>query len=125
MKILLDTNFLIYCAKEKLDYKEEIDNLMNEKYEVLVPEQVLRELNYLKTKAVKGKDKSAASLALQLLKAYKIRSIKLLEKNTDQALLNYIRKNPKSIIATLDRNMRYILGKAIVISRGRKLMLAR
>jgi|SRR3989338_324532 len=123
MKILLDTNFLMYCAKEKLDYKEEIDNLMNEKYELLVPEQVLKELNYLKTKAKKGKDKSAASLALQLLKAYKTKSIKLLGKNTDQALLNYVRKNPKSIIATLDRNMRYILGRVILISRGRKLMI--
>ena len=33
MKIILDTNFLIYCAKEKLDYVEAIGDLINESSE--------------------------------------------------------------------------------------------
>lgn len=41
MKIILDTNFLVYCAKNKLDYKEEIGNLIKEGFELVVPEQVV------------------------------------------------------------------------------------
>ena len=43
MKVILDTNFLIYCAKEKRDYFEAIQNMLNENYELVVPEQVIRE----------------------------------------------------------------------------------
>jgi len=44
MKIILDTNFLIYCSKEKLDYVEEIGKFINENYELVVPVQVVEEL---------------------------------------------------------------------------------
>ena len=37
MKIILDTNFLIYCAKNKLDYIEKITDLLKEDYELVVP----------------------------------------------------------------------------------------
>ena len=53
MKVILDTNFLIYCAKEKLDYIEKINNLLNEGFNLVVPEQVIGELKRLKIKAKK------------------------------------------------------------------------
>ena len=65
--------FLIYFAKNKLDYVEEIDNMFNENYELVVAEQVVKELMKLKENAKKGKDKQAADLALQLLKVNKIK----------------------------------------------------
>ena len=67
MKVILDTNFLIYCAKEKLDYIEEINNILNEGFDLVVPEQVIGELKRLKIKAKKGKDKDACDLALKIL----------------------------------------------------------
>jgi len=70
MKIILDTNFLIYCAKNKLDYREEIAKLINEGFDLVVPKQVMSELKMLrddKWKKVSGKDKTAADLALKLL----------------------------------------------------------
>ena len=76
MQIILDTNFLIYCAKEKFDYIEELSNILNENYELVVPEQVVEEMKKLKgdkMKKVSRKDKMAADLALQILEKNKIK----------------------------------------------------
>ena len=75
MEVILDTNFLIYCAKEKLDYVDELRDLINENYELVVPEQVIEELERLKIKAKKGKDKNASDLALKILKNNQIKKI--------------------------------------------------
>lgn len=53
MKIILDTNFLIYCAKNKFDYVEEIGNLINEGFELVVPMQVVNELEKLENDKLK------------------------------------------------------------------------
>ncbi len=127
MKIILDTNFLIYCAKNKLDYVEELNNLLNENYELVVPVKVIKELKKLKQdkwKKVKGKDKSASDLALQLLDANKIKKIKTKGKTVDESIINLAGRNKKNIVCTLDREMRNILKRVILINRRKKLILA-
>tara|TARA_Y100000310_G_scaffold258993_1_gene267549 strand:- start:776 stop:1162 length:387 start_codon:yes stop_codon:yes gene_type:complete len=128
MKIILDTNFLIYCAKNKLDYVEELDNLINEDYELVVPKQVVRELELLSEdvkKKISGKDKSAADLALQLLDVNNVKKIKVKGKSVDEGIINASKENKENIVCTLDKEMRNILGRVILISRGRKLILTR
>ncbi len=128
MKVILDTNFLIYCAKEKLNYIEALRDLLNENYELVVPEQVIKELKSLKgdkLKKVSGKDKAATDLALQLLKVNKIKKIKPIGKNPDEAIVNLAKKDKKNIVCTLDREMRHTLGRVILINRGKKLMLTK
>ena len=128
MKIILDTNFLIYCGKNKLDYVEELNNLLNEDYELVVPEQVVRELKLLSEdlkKKVSGKDKVAADLALQLLDANNVKTVKVKGKSVDEGIINLSKENNKNIVCTLDREMRNILGRVILISRGKKLILTR
>jgi len=125
MKVILDTNFLIYCAKEKLDYNEEIGNLINEGLELVVPDQVIGELERLKVKAKKGKDKDACDLALKLLKNNKVKVVKPVGKTVDNAMINLAREDPKNIVCTLDREMRHELGRVILVSRGKKLILTR
>lgn len=128
MKLILDTNFLIYCAKEKLDYVEKIRDLLNENYELVVPIQVVEELTKLKDdklKKVSGKDKSRADLALQLLNANKVKKVKIKGESVDEGILNLAKENKKNIVCTLDKEMRKILGRVILINRGKKLMLTR
>jgi rRNA-processing protein FCF1 len=129
MKIIIDTNFLIYCAKEKLDYIEEINNLVNEKYELVVPLQVIEELERLKTKAKKGKDKRASDLAMQILekniKEKLIKKVKVEGETVDQGIINLANEDKKNIVATLDREMRQILGRVILLNRGMQLMLTK
>ncbi len=128
MKIILDTNFLIYCAREKLDYAEKIRNMINEDYELVVPLQVVKELKLLgedKKKKVSGKDKQAISLALQLLDVNNVKKVKIKGKTVDEGIINLSNENKKNIVCTLDREMRHILGRVILINRGKKLMLTR
>ena len=128
MKIILDTNFLIYCAKNKLDYVEELENLLNEDFELVVPEQVIRELELLKgdkKKKVSGKDKFAVDLALQLLDINNVKRVKVKGKTVDEGIINLSKEDKKNIVCTLDREMRGILGRVILISRGKKLILTR
>ena len=125
MKIILDTNFLIYCAKAKLDYVEEVGNIINEGVELVVPDQVIGELERLKIKAKKGKDKDACDLALKLLKNNKVKVVKPVGKTVDNAMVNLANEDPKNIVCTLDREMRTTLGRVILVNRGKKLMLTR
>jgi len=128
MKIILDTNFLIYCAKNKLDYVEEIVNMFNEDYELVVPLQVIEEMKKLrddKRKKVSGKDKDACSLALQLLEVNKVKKVKVKGKTVDEGIINLASENKKNIVCTLDKEMRTILGRVILINRKKKLMLTR
>ncbi|MBS3079656.1 hypothetical protein J4218_06040 [Candidatus Pacearchaeota archaeon] len=128
MLIILDTNFLIYCAREKLDYVEDIGKLINEGYELVVPKQVINELEKLKedkTKKVSGRDKEAISLALQLLGVNNVTIVKTIGKTVDESIINLSRKNSKNIVCTLDREMRHILGRVILVNRGKKLMLTK
>lgn len=128
MKIILDTNFLIYCAKNKLDYAEEIGNLINEGFELVVPMQVVSELEKLKNdklKKVSGKDKLAIDLALQLLGFHNVKKVKIKGKSVDEGIINLANEDRKNIVCTLDRQMRHILGRVILISRGQKLILTR
>ena len=128
MKVILDTNFLIYCAKNKLDYAEEISNLINEDFKLVVPLQVVRELELLKEdkkKKVSGKDKMAVDLALQLLDVNNVKKVKVKGKTVDKGIINLSKEDRKNIVCTLDREMRHILGRVILINRGKKLMLTR
>ncbi len=125
MKVILDTNFLIYCAKNKLDYVEKIKELLNEEFELVVPSSVIRELEILKIKTKKGKDKTASGLALQLLEFNKIKKVKTKGKTVDEGIINLSKENPKNIVCTLDREMRHILGRVILINKGKKLMLTK
>ena len=125
MQVILDTNFLIYCAKEKLDYVEEIGKIINEGFELVVPDQVIGELERLRVKAKKGKDKDACDLALKLLTNNKIKVVKPVGKSVDDAIVNLAGEDSKNIVCTLDREMRRDLGRVILVNRGKKLMLTR
>ncbi len=128
MKIILDTNFLIYCAKNKLDYKEKIGNLINEGFELVVPMQVVEELKSLKNdkwKKVSGKDKMAIDLALQLLEVNKVKKVKVSGNSVDEGIVNLANENKKNIVCTLDREMRHNLPRVILINRFKKLMITR
>ena len=129
MKIILDTNFLIYCARGKLDYIELIGNLINENYELVVPNQIIEELKRLMIKAKKGRDKEASNLALQILEKNinnnKIKKIYAEGGKVDDILINLSKDDKKNIVCTLDREMRKKLPRVILINRYKKLIVTR
>lgn len=128
MKIILDTNFLIYSAKHKMDYVEEIGNLINEGFDLVVPKQVINELKMLrddKWKKVSGADKRAADLALQLLEHNKVKIVDISGKSVDEAIVNLADSNVKNIVCTLDREMRHKLPRVILVNKFKKLFLTK
>ena len=120
MKIILDTNFLIYCAKQKIDYAEEIRILIPGKYELVVLSQVIKELKDLEAKAKKYSDREAASLALRLLKLNKVKTTRGKGKLADDAIVKESRGN---IIATVDLALARRVEKSIVIKARKRLVL--
>ncbi|MEK6935452.1 MAG: PIN domain-containing protein [Nanoarchaeota archaeon] len=128
MKIILDTNFIIYCAKNKLDYVEGIGDLLNEGFELVVPSQVVNELKQLKNdkwKKVSGKDKTAIDLALQLLKVNNVKEVEIKGNSVDEGMINLANENKKNIVCTFDREMRKKLPRVILLNRKKKLILTR
>ena len=128
MKILLDTNFLVYCAKQKIDYLYEIDNLAIEKSAIIVLSSVIDELKRLEEEVKKRSDRDAFSLALSMLQDYiKKGKIKILktDKKADKAILELSEKDKakgKIIVATADKELKRALkGRArLLVIRGRK-----
>ena len=119
-KIILDTNFLIYCAENKVDYIEGISNLMTEGYELIVPSQVIQELEELSQKSSKFSDRTAAWLALKILKTNNVKTVNSPGKHADEAIFNLLRLG--SIVATLDQTLRVKIGKnnRIIVIKGIK-----
>ncbi|HIH33761.1 MAG TPA: hypothetical protein HA282_05205 [Nanoarchaeota archaeon] len=82
--IILDTNFLVYSAKYKIDIERECERLLDEGFELIVSLPVITELKVLQKEA-ELKDREAAALALELVKRFKI--VKTGAKRADDACL--------------------------------------
>ncbi|MEK6898429.1 MAG: PIN domain-containing protein [Nanoarchaeota archaeon] len=105
-KILLDTNFILTCVKQKIDFFEELEMLG---MKILIPDKVIKELRGLKKE-----------LALKLLNANNFETFKLDGKNTDRAIINFADENPEIIIATLDREIKREIKNPKMVIRGKK-----
>ena len=103
---LLDTNFILTCAKQKIDFFEE---LYFRGYQIIIPNRVIDELKKLKQTS-----------ALKLLEKNNFKEIILVGKNTDNSIINYANKNPDILIATLDKQLSNKLKNRKIIIRGKK-----
>lgn len=104
--VLLDTNFILSCIKQKIDFFEE---LLLEGYEIIIPNKVIDELKKLKQTS-----------ALKLLEKNNFKEIILAGKNTDNSIINYANKNPEILVATLDKELNNKLKNRKIIIRGKK-----
>lgn len=106
MKVILDTNFLVYCAGRKIDFMQELERLFI-KPEIILPSQVLLELRKIAEKG-SGKDSKAASLALEILalpqNKERVNLVSSPESNADKAILNLAVRN--SVIASFDKELK-------------------
>jgi rRNA-processing protein FCF1 len=110
MKIILDTNFLIDLIRFKVDIRELRGN------NLFVTDSIVFELN----KIAKRKTSEAirAKLALGMIEAKGLKTLKSIEKNTDQTLVAYSQIN--YAIATQDS-----LLKTLIRKRGGKVIYIR
>lgn len=120
-KILLDTNFLLIPAQFKIDIFAEIDRIMLEKYKLFTLDKVIDELKSIqKNPKQKQKNKKAAKLALQLIKAKKVNIIKT---KTDKLVDDIIASLKGYIIATQDIGLKRRLKTKIITLRAKKKLI--
>ncbi len=120
MEILLDTNFILTCVKQKIDFNSAANEIFDKKIEWLIPEEVIEELKKLsERKGEKTKDKESAKLSLELIKIIPHKTIKLNNQNVDKGIIDYL-KNKDIILATLDKKLKERAGVKILSIRGKK-----
>ena len=116
-QVLLDTNFVLTCIKQKIDFFEWFK--LNG-FSIIIPFEVVNEI-----KMLAGRSKDALALeaksAIKLLKKNKFKKIDL-EGGAcaDKAIVNHAKKHPDLIIATLDRKMKNQMKNKFVTIRQRK-----
>jgi len=120
-KILLDTNFLLIPAQFNIDIFSEIDKIMLEKYQLYTLDKVIYELKSIqKNKKQSQKNRNAAKLALQLIKAKKLNIIKTKE---DKPVDDLIVDLKGYIIATQDIGLKKRLKAKILTLRAKKKLI--
>lgn len=126
MKIILDTNFLVYSARRKLDYVNAISNVVSGK--IVVLSSMVDELKTLIKKAEKKRDRDAANLAMQILEENIIRKKVLLMQTSRKGDLSIVKLvEDGDLVATMDRGLKKRLkGKVQILSAkgGEKLEIA-
>ncbi len=114
MKILIDTNFILTCIKQRLDFFSKANEIIDEGIEWLVPAGVIKELEMIsKRKGEKIIDKESAAIALEMLRLIEPQKIELDSRNVDQGIVNYAVKN-NIVVATLDRGIKKKINKKIL-----------
>ena len=106
MEIILDTNALIYAARNKID----IQQILKQKFGMLgiyVPNLVIDELKEICKSAVKAADREAASIAYQIIKKKGLSLLKL-HGPTDHAIAEYAAEK-KAAVLTNDLALKWIL----------------
>jgi len=102
-EILIDTNFIVNCMKQKVNMMEQFTELFGD-YTLRVPRQVFEELERLESgEKLKIKDREAASISIQLFKANKIIPTELMTKEVDAGIIRYTKQNKDVYVATLDK----------------------
>ena len=118
---LLDTNFILSCVKQKIDFFEDI-MLMG--FQILIPKQVINELKIILKSKKKLHFREDAMLSLKILEKNKVlyRGIDVSKygKNTDKGIKNFADRNKDIIIATLDRELKKKTKNQKMVIRGKK-----
>ena len=117
--VILDTNFLLLPGRFNLRI-ESIEDVVERKCKILIPTNVILELNKIR---LTGSDKISKEIALKLSERYdKIN----LEGPVDRSILEYA-KNNKCIVATNDMKLKSDLRKlqtpVIFLKKGTRLAL--
>jgi rRNA-processing protein FCF1 len=120
MEIVIDTNFILTCVKQKIDFAEIAGQMGGDKIKWIIPQQVLNELGQLKDRAkMKLIDKRAARLSFEILQTLDSEIIDLGgNPNVDIGIVNYVLGTDK-VVATLDKGLKDRIENKILTIRGK------
>jgi len=105
-QVILDTSFIITCAKQKIDFFKYLEE---EGMIPIIPEQTISELKALDAK-----------LALKIIKIHNFNTVSVSGKDADNAIISFSKKNPTSLVATLDAELKKKIRNRKIIIKGKK-----
>jgi len=114
---LLDTNFILTCVKQKIDFFEDIKFMG---LEILIPQQIIEEIKRVAKSKQKAHSREAAELALRILEKNSYKKINLDKKPVDKGIKNFADKNKDIIVATLDRKLKNKIKNPKLIIKEKK-----
>lgn len=109
-KIIVDTNFLIYCVKEKVDFFE---YAKLEGFNVIIPKEVIRELDSLE----ETNQNKNVRLVKKILNLNEFEEISLGNSYVDKGLIRYLEDKKELILATMDKELQKKTKNSILILR--------
>lgn len=95
-KVIIDSNFFLIPFQLKINILAELERLINEPYEIVVPKAVVKELEKISKR--RNRDARGAKLALEIIKKNNIRIIDC-EGYADDCILKLSKNN---IVCTND-----------------------
>ncbi|RLF81677.1 nucleotide-binding protein [Thermococci archaeon] len=123
--VVPDTNFLLVPGQFGVDIIGELHRILDVKFEILIPNVVLDELEVIERK-VKGKDLIAVKMAKKLAEKFNTIEIgRFGEKPIDQQILEFALKTPNVIVCTNDKALKRKLreiGIPVVYLRQKKIL---
>ena len=124
MEILLDTNFILTCVLQKIDFVELSEEMFNEKLNWILPKQVINELKKIeKNLKQKRKFREGAKLSLEILETMNLKIVDLNKNpNIDIAIKDYISDKP-IVLATNDKGLKKRVKNRILSIRGTKSLI--
>lgn len=123
VNVYLDTNFLLIPGRFKIDIFTGIEQVVPRSVEFIVLTSTLRELEkIIESPSTKLTDRSAAKLALILIKQKSLKMIQGSAKGSvDEILLDMVRED--DFVATQDRELKRLLrekGVTVLVLREKK-----
>lgn len=116
-QILLDTNFILSCIREKLDLFEYLEE---RNFKIIIPKQVIDEIKEIQNSKKKFKYKNEAEIALRIFEKEYFEEIDLKDTNADRGIIKHSKENPDLIIATLDKGIATQINNKKAIIRNKK-----
>jgi len=119
--VFIDTNFWLIPYKYKIDIFSELERILLRKYEIIISNSIVRELeNIQKNLKKKGEDRIAAKIGIELIKRKKVKKVgidifqKIFEKNDGRDVDSLIlkiseiltKKGYDFIVCTNDKKLR-------------------
>ncbi|MFH1608324.1 MAG: PIN domain-containing protein [archaeon] len=108
-QVILDTNFILTCIKQKIDFFEQIPS---RGIQIIIPKQVINEIRNLKN--------PNTEFSLKLLEKNKFKKIDIGKGHVDKRIILYANKHPNTIIATLDKEIKNKVKNNKLVIRGKK-----
>ena len=119
--IILDTNILMAIPQFKIDIFTELRRICDFQYQITILDRTIKELESIKSHQ-KGKDKLAASIALQLIKHNNLNITPTTEKKpVDDILADFSHQG--LIVATQDMALKKKLKKPYITLRKKEYLI--